>query len=410
MRTWTLNKDSLFLFFFELGFGFNFNIIGQISISEIFLLIYVPLIVLPRVKWEREKELCIITKAYAVLFCFQVLSEYIVGNSLSNALKGFAITVVSYFHFIFLVTLFLKQKSMISVLILSLILKSLILGTGIDIQILGSVVQGEAATYLKFYLAPFSLLIGLYASIRLKYKNFPLLFSAFGLMLIHLGARSSGGAAFLSGLITYMMLHHYRKKLYVAAFWTLIGCYLLYVYYVDGILSGEINSGNSWQVFLCKNPYNPIELLMVGRSEMWVGLQAFLDSFWFGHGAWAYDSTGRYELMMQALHGVEKPLSYDYFIPSHSVLISSGMMNGIFAFLAMGYILFFFIKRGWLALGCNDRKYQLVLAYYWIVLIWNALFSPQSHFRLSMPIAFAIIFTLYYVDYKKGISKLFRNQ
>lgn len=402
MQTWVLSKSSILLFFFELGGGLYFNIIGQISISEIFLLVYVPLKVLPRIKWDREKELSVITKAYVVLFCFQVLSECIVGNTFSSAAKGLAITVISYFHFLFLVTLFLKRKSLIPVLFLSMILRSLILGTGPDVQILGSIMQGEAATYLKFYLAPLSLLIGLYASIKLKYKNFPLLFSAFGLILILLGARSCGGVAFLSGLLTYMMQHFHRKRLYIVAFWTLIGSYMLYAYYVNGILSGEITSGNSWQVFLCKNPFNPIELLMVGRSETWVGLQAFLDSFWFGHGAWAYDTTGRYELMMQALHEIERPLSYDYYIPSHSVLIGSGMMNGVFAFLAMGYILFFFIKRGWLSLGCNDKKYQLVLTYYWIVLIWDALFSPQSHFRLSIPIAFAIIFTMYHY---KGVKE-----
>lgn len=396
MRTWVLNKSSMLLFLFELGWGLKLSIVGQISISELFLLIYVPLKILPNVKWRREKELFVITKAYVVLFCFQVLSECIVGNVLSNALKGLAITVVSYFHFMFLAVLLLRQKSLISVLILSLILRSLIWGTGLDAQRLVSIVQGEAVVYLKVYFAPLSLLISLYASIRLKYRNLPLLFSAYGLVLILLGARSSGGTAFLSGLLVYMMLHVPRKRFCVIAFWTLIACYMLYVYYVNGILSGEITSGNSWQILLCKNPYNPMELLMVGRSEMWVGLQAFLDSFWFGHGAWASDSTGRYELMMQALHGVEEPLSHDYSIPSHSVIAGSGMMNGVFAFMAMGYILFFFIKRGWLSLGCNDRRYQLVLAYYWIVLIWDALFSPQSHFRLSMPIAFAIIFTMYY--------------
>ena len=209
MRTWVLNKSSMLLFLFELGWGLKLSIVGQISISELFLLIYVPLKILPIVKWRREKELFVITKAYVVLFCFQVLSECIVGNVLSNALKGLAITVVSYFHFIFLAVLLLRQKSLISVLILSLILRSLIWGTGLDAQRLVSIVQGEAVVYLKVYFAPLSLLISLYASIRLKYRNFPLLFSAYGLVLILLGARSSGGTAFLSGLLVYMMLRDF---------------------------------------------------------------------------------------------------------------------------------------------------------------------------------------------------------
>ena len=73
MRTWVLNKSSMLLFLFELGWGLKLSIVGQISISELFLLIYVPLKILPNVKWRREKELFVITKAYVVLFCFQVL-------------------------------------------------------------------------------------------------------------------------------------------------------------------------------------------------------------------------------------------------------------------------------------------------------------------------------------------------
>lgn len=68
------------------------------------------------------------------------------------------------------------------------------------------------------------------------------------------------------------------------------------------------------------------------------------------------------------------------------------MMNGIFAFLAMVYIIHFFIKRGVLSFMRCEKAYKLVLVYYVFDLLWTAFFSPQSHFRLSMPIVFAIIF------------------
>ena len=184
---------------------------------------------------------------------------------------------------------------------------------------------------------------------------------------------------------------------------SIAGCYALYAYYVHEVLSGEITSGNSWQLFLCPHPYNPIELLLVGRSEMWVGLQAFMDSFWFGHGAWPYDTDGRYELMLLELHGLSGPnirLSSDFVIPSHSVWIGSGMMNGIFAFATMGYIVYFFLKRGWTAIMHSEKTYQLVLSYFMLDLFWTAFFSPQSHFRWSMPIAFALLFVMYNVSKK----------
>lgn len=71
------------------------------------------------------------------------------------------------------------------------------------------------------------------------------------------------------------------------------------------------------------------------------------------------------------------------------------MMNGIFAFVAMLYIVFYFLKKGFVGLGSCERKFLLVLAYYEYNLLWNALFSPQSHFRQTLPIAFAIILILY---------------
>lgn len=124
-----------------------------------------------------------------------------------------------------------------------------------------------------------------------------------------------------------------------------------------------------------------------------------MDEFWFGHGAWAYDSSGRYQRMMLSMHGelstfTRNQVSYHYLIPSHSVLIGSGMMNGVFAFLSMGYIVFYFLWKGVRSfVKCEDR-YKLVLVFQVFDLFWATFFSPQSHFRLTMPISFAIIFVM----------------
>ena len=396
------NKNSLLLLLFELGFGIKFHIIGEISLSELFLLAYVPLFVLPKVNWKSAKELRQLTWAYLALFVFQVISEYMVGNVLSNALRGFAITVVSYLHFMFLAYLLVRQKSLILMLVLSQIAMMLFFGTSFEEQSMEDIMEGEAAVYLKFYLAPLTILVFLFASIIFyRHKNLTLLFSALGCLFILLGARNSGGMALAAGLITYILEHRAfiksRKKQWLSF---AIACalgYGFYVYYVNQVLSGVITSGNSRQLFLCENPYNPLELLMAGRSEMWVGWQAFMDKFWFGHGAWPSDPSGKYQRMMYAMHDEMRklPLDTNYLIPSHSVLVGCGMMNGIFAFLAMAYIVFFFLKRGVLSFVRCEKAYKLVLVYYVFNLLWTTLFSPQSHFRLSMPIAFAIIFVIH---------------
>lgn len=279
----------------------------------------------------------------------------------------------------------------------------LLFDTSREEQTVEDIVAGEAAAYLKFYLSPLVTLAFLAFSVVYKHKYLSLAFSLLGIIFIVLGARNGGVIALVSGLVTYVLEHRSlvaNKKLLITSSVVLcIFAYGLYVYYVNSVLAGEITSGNNRQVFLCKNPYNPFELLLVGRSEVWVGWQAFMDEFWFGHGAWPYDTTGHYQRMMMALHGehpsvARSQIGIHYLIPSHSVLIGSGMMNGVFALLSMGYIVFYFLWKGVRSfVKCEDR-YKLVLVFQVLDLFWATLFSPQSHFRLTMPISFAIIFVM----------------
>lgn len=396
-------KTYLLIFLFELGWGIKFNIVGEISISELFLLVYTPFII-AKIRWRKTKELKTITLAYSVLLAAQIFSEVLVSNGLSSSLKGLAITVVSYLHFIFLFYYLTKDKRLILVIILSQIAMKLFFGISLEEQSAEDIWAGEAATYLKFYIAPLTILIFLAISVIYKNRNFPILFSLLGIVFILLGARSSGGMALFAGMVAYLMEHKQlipnKRALVVTFVLLLLAGYAFYVYYVNRVLEGEITSGNSQQLLLCKNPYNPLELLMAGRGEVWVGWQAFMDRFWFGHGAWAYDITGHYQRLMYTLSDnilalTKDKVSYHFLIPSHSVVVGCGMMNGIFAFLSIIYIIFYFLKRGFITLGFCERKYLLVLAYYEYNLFWNALFSPQSHFRQTLPIAFAIILSLY---------------
>ena len=399
-------KTYLLIFLFELGFGIKFNIVGEISISELFLLVYTPFII-SRIRWSKAKELKTISITYFLLLSVQILSEIFVSNGLSSSLKGLAITVVSYFHFIFLFYNLTKDKRLILVLILSQIAMRILFGTSFEEQSAEDILAGKAAVYLKYYIAPLSILIFLAVSILYNNRNLPIIFSFLCAFFILLGARSSGGMALFAGmvacLINYKKLIPSKITLFLMSVVLLLVGYGFYFYYVNQVLSGNITSGNSWQLLACKNPYNPLELLMIGRRETWVGWQAFMDRFWFGHGAWAYDTTGHYQRLMYALTDnlsalTKDRISYHFLVPSHSVIVGSGMMNGVFAFLLVIYIIFFFLKKGLLVLGTCDRKYLLVLAYYEYNLLWNGWLSPQSHFRSTIPIAFAIILSIYLIS------------
>lgn len=411
-------KNIFLVFLFELGFGVRFNIVGEISISELFLFAYTPFII-AKIRWQRAKELRTVTVAYLLLLATQIFSEALVSNGLSSSLKGLAITMVSYLHFIFLFYNLTKDKRIILVVILSQIAMKLLFGSVFEEQSAEDILAGKAAVYLKFYIAPLTILIFLAVSVIYKSRNFPILFSLLGVTFIILGARSSGGMALFAGMVAYLMEHKHlipnKNALAIASVLLLMAVYGFYVYYVNKVLAGEITSGNSQQLLTCKNPYNPLELLMMGRREVWVGWQAFMDRFWFGHGAWAYDTTGHYQRLMYALTDnlsalTKDRISYHFLVPSHSVIVGSGMMNGVFAFLLVIYIIFFFFKKGLLVLGSCDRKYLLVLAYYEYNMLWNSWFSPQSHFRSTIPIAFAIILSIYLISKNNKIVHKIRYE
>lgn len=404
-------KEKILLFLFELGFYIKFSIVGEISISELYLIFTFPFWI-RKIKWGECKELKTITTMYVVLFLAQVVSEFFVSNGLSSSMKGIAITVVSYLHFMFLFRMLREKLSLLLAIALSQIFAAVVFGTWVEDASSDEILAGEAAAYLKFYIAPLVLNILTLISLLYPRRVVSQMFVFVGLSIVVLGARSMGGIIAVCGIIAYLMERNFfvrNKSLLVASsVIVLVVGYFFYVTYVNKVLAGEITSGNSKQLFRCSNPYNPIELLMAGRSEAWVGWQAFMDKPLFGHGAWALDETGKYTIMVYELHDEEfkgfRP-GVRYLIPGHSVVITAGLWNGAIAFITMSAICLFFFIRGVRTLPKCDRRYILYLSASVIQLFWVALFSPQSHFRLSMPLYFASVFAIYLTYSKPQIQE-----
>lgn len=235
------------------------------------------------------------------------------------------------------------------------------------------------------------------------------LFIIAGAYCIILGARSTGLMIFLTGAIGYFYQHRNKIKRSILLKWGIVGCiigYGLFVVYVNAVLSGEIISGNSsFQLQKARNPYNPLYVLLSGRTESPASLAAISDSPWIGWGAWAKDPGWQYHIIQAKFQGdsfnTEKGNLVDI-IPAHSVLLQTGVNNGIFGLIVMGLILFFFIKQG--CLSFDKKNPFLFLSIYCVMqLIWNGLFSPLSHFRASFPIYF--ICCMYAYNYKIYLDK-----
>jgi len=404
--------DKIFILLLEIGFGVTFNIVGTISLSELALII--------TAFWYVKRDMFIkypvlktVTWLYVGLLLSQVISEYMVGNVLSNSLKGFAVTIVSYLHFFFLLRYFVKDRKLIIYAMIGMLAKSLIFGSEFEGDVT-EVVEGVGATFLKFYLAPIIINIVLLISIFAKKRMISYLCIFFGLSFVVLGARSSGLSILLTGLIAYFIIFFRnkinRKKLLMLSLFVSIVSYGLYSVYVNAVLKGKITAGNSLQLKEAKDPYNPINLLLMGRTETFVGWVAFMDEPLFGHGAWAKDITGKYRILVFKLKdAIYKEPKLDI-IPSHSVLIGAGMQNGILAFLFMGSILIFFIRSGFKSINKKDPYLILIISFI-ISIIWNGLFSPVSHFRLTLPLFFAFILsTSILIEKRHRYIKLIMNK
>lgn len=395
--------DKIILLLLEIGFGVTFNIVGTISVSEL-LLIFTAFWYIKKGLFIQYPVLKTITRLYVGLLVSQVIAEYMVGNLLSNALKGFAVTIVSYLHFMFLFRYFIKDRKLIIYALIGMLIGGFIFGSPFEGNV-NEVLEGQGAVFLKFYLAPLIINIVLLVSVYLKKRNISIFCIITGILFVILGARSSGISILLTGSFAYFVLFARgkinRNKFVGVTILVLLLGYGLYTVYVNGVLSDKITAGNSLQIKSLSNPYNPVNLLIMGRTETFVGWVAFMDEPLFGHGAWAIDKTRKYLALAFTLKDTEYRVEDLDIIPSHSVLIGSGMQNGILAFLFMGYILLFFIKKGFKSINKSD-PYIIITLSFIISIIWNGLFSPSSHFRLTLPLFFSFLLSSAIINERKN--------
>lgn len=358
-------------------------------------------------EWASELRSGLIAKIsilYLCLFCFQLLSEIIVGNELSNALKGLAVTVLSYMKLMCLWPLVRGHSKRINWLFACMVISGFVdfrFMTDAEFQ-LNSLMDGTEYSIFKFKIAPlFGELLVIY-SLLTKRKNFVALLSLLiGAMCAILGARSTGLMIFLTGAIVFAINHMNRTITRSQVLvWSVVGCivgYGLFVLYVSAVLNGTIVGGNSKMQFTkVENPYNPINILLSGRTESPAAIAAICDKPFTGFGAWAKDPNYKYHKIKANFQGESiKPSGYENkIIPAHSVVLQTGVNEGIVAMSIMIVIIVLFVYIGILSLKRNN-KYNYVVVFCIMQMIWNGLFSPVSHFRNSFPIFFCICLFAY---------------
>lgn len=389
--------DSIFILLFELGFAAKFNFIGEISVSEIFLLLAsIPL-------WRslqplKNPNLKTLTYLFIGLIGVQILTEFIVGNMFANALKGIMVSVISYLHLCFLYRHFLRSPKVLAYACLGVALRAFFWNQDVEFE---SFSQGDVgrAIYVKFVLSIFITFFLLFLALLSKSRNswlYNFVFILFGAGLLLSGARNGGAILVLAGVGSLLLHASSAKKFYLKLCIMLLIGYGGYCLYVGEVLKGGIKSGNSSQILDIRNPYNPIALLEMGRTEVPIGLVAFTDKPLTGWGYNAKDPDLYYNTLLLIYKNykhevIRNVLTSDAKVPSHSVIVGLGTSNGILGFLIISCIFSYLLYRGVVPMRMLSQRERLILFFFLLSFIWNMWFSPFTVFRIFLPVNMAAI-------------------
>lgn len=382
----SLIKNGIFILLVEVMFMFKFNLGGEISIGEFALIIWF-------IFFYRKLVGIVFWKSFFHMYLFllsaQLFSELFVSNGLNDSMRGIMVTIISFFHLSFLLFYASKDKRFLLFAFIGAAISILMQKMDEDVS-MDVIESGEAAAYVKMRIAPAVGYFIMTASVFVNKKICVIAFSAVGALIILLGARSGGMFIFVSGIFGYYL--SLGKKISIkskipAIVIAVAFLYVGYCYYATEVLEGRIVSGNNEQILSMSNPYNPLELLYVGRGEFFIGVQAFIDRFWLGFGAWAKDETGHYWDLLYKMKGLDT-VWHGVWLPVHSVLIGWGVYNGVLCFIAGSKIVIFTLKKSFLIFKYNlyDKRYMSCILYCLISFLWNLLFSPPSHFRYTLPL------------------------
>lgn len=379
--------------------GVRINLIGSISLTEIYVLLQTPILI----KWVVNsslpylKTLCVL---FLALILAQALSEYMVQNSFVNAVRGIAITIMALLLFLFFLKILLRDISLIKWIPIGLLIQLILWGDQF-----GYAKTGEDS-YFKFYVAPMVTYTVCYLSmsrINLLRRNILWIFLFASLFIIIGGARSSGFCLLFCALF-YIIYRRYKsikiKRILPALLLIAILFQLFYAHvYVPKVASGEWGTAqNRMQLARVDNSTNVLMMLFSARSDFYISYLAFLDKPLWGHGSWRKDKDLKYTRLQTKLFSEERIQINSkevHWIPAHSVIMGMGSKNGIFAFILI-LLIFCIIYRVAIKALWAYSPYTIYLIYTIVGSFVHMLFGPSAVLKNNGSLAFALFFALYY--------------
>lgn len=407
-----MSNNKIIFILALLGMNIRLNLIGSISVTEICMVFMIPHLW----RWLKTEgsqipHLMSIVKAFGVLVLFQIVSGFMVGNSVEAILKNIAVTIFAVLLMLFYLEKLVEDRSLLLWIPVCNILGLLLFGSQFGYE------NESDITYFKFYVAP--IVISLACTLmlmRLRWIQNQLyafiLFSGVSLFVIVGGARSLGFSMFMTALGAYMIdryetLNFKKMLLGIIVGVIILQCFLTFIY-VPGIRDGRFSTNHYEQMARIGWKSNILAILLTARSDFYVSTIAFLDKPIWGHGYGALDSDRRYHILQASLFDEKfKGRSDAYLLPVHSCVVGMGTTNGIFAFITFLWIFVTVYKLAFMGL-LNRSPYNIYFLWVIISSFQHLMFGPPTILKNNGAIAFATMLALYYVSVKMNRKQMRR--
>jgi hypothetical protein len=398
-----MKKSNLKIALFSLLSGARISLIGQLFGSEIIAILFFPYRKIKGI-FQEYPILIKLGGAYSILLFSLIISDLLINHTSSeNFVRGWASIAFSFITLFFLVSLLDKNKLNVPIYLLFYSISFFIFRPEMDVIYY----EDRTDDFKYYFMGGINPLICLIAYIAYKYRKiYPIfIFFIYALFSLITDARSNGVIFFLSAIILTIKTFNIKMtKLKILAFGVIIllFSYVSYVFYVDSVMSGKLTGNNTQQLKRADNPYNPFDLLMVGRLDVFVAFEAIKDRPLYGYGSWAEDKTGKFVKLQAAMSDTSR-LSESDLIRGHSILFTAWLWAGLGGLIGIILMYVLIIKKAFFIF--YNTKYEamiiIVLPFFWEML-WNLLFSPFGHLRQTVPFIFALIIVEYYRIKKNG--------
>lgn len=389
---------TIVVFFLPILTIYTIHVGGDLMLSDIAVALLLPFLLFSS-RWQlRQPFLFPILLMLTLWFGGAIISDIINGSSLQNLLRGWAGIIFFGFHLVaFFVLVDGRRDRYIAAIVGVAVATPLQWLTG------NSAFSSEDLTDTPWKMGngfAVTLLFTSVAASRLRSNR------AVGQLLVllapvhlFLNARSLFLTTALAGITSSLAVKTRSTKqrtiiLVAVVVAVVVALPLAEAAYGQLVASGAFGK-DAQQKYEIQTDGGNTNILLGGRSESLISLQAIADAPFFGHGSWA-ESRQYYYQYLQRLDDIGRGINWqtvndqtDFLIPSHSMLLGSWVYHGVAAGAFWIFILTLTLRAIARAIAW-ERAIPTLETLVLFALLWDIFFSPFGETRRCIEAVYVV--------------------